>query len=46
MNLVGPMQVTGIPVKLNQSNISLILSMLVEAKEKISSTPKGVIHML
>jgi len=46
MGLIGPISIDGIPLKLDQKNISLVLSMLVESKEKISTTPKGVIHML
>ncbi len=33
-------------MKLNEENIALVLSMLVEAKEKINGIPKGVITLL
>lgn len=46
IHLIGPIQATGIPMKLDKNNIPLVLSMLVESKEKISATPKGIIHML
>jgi Protein of unknown function (DUF4012) len=46
VGITGPIKVEGIPMKLNQDNISLVLSMLVEAKEKITPIPKGVITVL
>gem|GEM_PF-6896143 len=33
-------------MKLDEKNISLVLSMLVEAKERINTIPKGVITLL
>jgi len=46
MELIGPIDIDGVPIQLDQKNIPLMLSMLVEAKEKISATPKGIIHTL
>ena len=46
LGIIGPLSIDGIPLKLDQKNVSLILSMLVESKEKISTTPKGIIHMI
>jgi len=46
MHLTGPLRINGIPMKLDEKNIALVLSMLVEAKEKINGIPKGVISLL
>lgn len=46
IDVTGPVKVPGIPMKLSKENIGLVLSMLVEAKEKIHGIPKSVISVL
>lgn len=46
LEITGAVKVPGIPMKLSQENIELVLSMLVEAKEKIHGIPKSVISVL
>lgn len=46
MRITGPVRIKGVPMKLDEKNIALVLSMLVEAKEKIQGIPKGVITLL
>jgi hypothetical protein len=46
MSITGPLRIKGIPMKLDEKNITLVLSMLVEAKEQINGIPKGIITVL
>lgn len=47
LTITGPIRIDSIPMKLNEENIALVLSMLVEAKETIKDAPpKGVITHL
>lgn len=46
LELTWPVKVEWIPMRLNKENVALVLSMLVEAKEKIHTLPKGVITLL
>lgn len=46
IELTGPLEVSGIPLKLDKDTISLVLSMVIEAKEKIHWIPKGIIQVL
>lgn len=46
MSITGPVRIKGIPMKLDEKNITLVLSMLVEAKEQINGIPKGIITVL
>lgn len=46
IRLTGPINVDGISVPIDQDNMALILSMLVESKERINGIPKGIITVL